>query len=351
MKNKDISYNPKNLQQLRQDAGLTLQQLASAIGVTVAVMHRYEKGACPSIGVAVALARHFRVPVECVLGLTEIGQDALAAYRRKRTEAYEEWLVHGKRAGVAGDEDIIAAWPYNLYEDVFRETQQAPFSQDQMDGLVEALSVLTQREREFIRMVYQEEKRQEAVARELGVSRAFVHAGLQSAVRKLRHHALARMLKNGVSSALLDRAQMEAKNRCLDQRVRERLLARRQSYLAMQTEQCRERDTPPLPERPNETAAYPCITFPGSAGHIPSDAMDTAVTSLKLSPRARNCLLREGMDTVRDIITMGGGYLRDCRGMGTKTFREITEAVYQKTGVRLQWKDAAAPASDLDPDT
>jgi transcriptional regulator with XRE-family HTH domain len=69
------------LKRLRQEAGLTLEALAQASGLTRSYVSKIERGlSAPSVGVALNLAKVLRVPVERLFG-TSPGSETLSIFR------------------------------------------------------------------------------------------------------------------------------------------------------------------------------------------------------------------------------------------------------------------------------
>lgn len=63
---------PVRLKQLRQERGLTQQQLADALGLNSVTYLRYEKGQRePSIDLLIVFAEYFDVSIDFLVGLSE----------------------------------------------------------------------------------------------------------------------------------------------------------------------------------------------------------------------------------------------------------------------------------------
>lgn len=93
------------LKRLRQEAGLTLETLAQASGLTRSYVSKIERGlSAPSVGVALKLAKALDVPVERLFGATSAAE-AVSVFR-----VSEGQPAHGPRivAGASGRHQMMA---------------------------------------------------------------------------------------------------------------------------------------------------------------------------------------------------------------------------------------------------
>lgn len=94
-----------SLKPLRQRAGLTLEDLARATGLTRSYVSKIERGlSSPSVGVAIKLAQALDTPVEQLFGATSSSQAVSITRNPGATGANGPRIV----AGIEGDHRMIA---------------------------------------------------------------------------------------------------------------------------------------------------------------------------------------------------------------------------------------------------
>ena len=189
-------------------------------------------------------------------------------------------------------------WPYNLMKEVFYERQDTQWLDvDQLDGLRYALSTLTEREENCIRLYYESGKNLEEVGNIYNVTRERIRQVIKHGERKLRHPSRANYIRNGYLVASKELYQ-RAFDRWLPEIERARFDAEQKiaEYKALANDE----EVKPIFDKRN---------------------MDIA--DLELSVRPYNCLRRASLNTVGDILEKKPEYMMRVRNLGRKSLEEV----------------------------
>ena len=312
---KRIDFDGSRLKALREMNGLSQSDVATATKVSLASIREYENGKCdPGIYAIVSLADFYRVPVDYILGRTDMLGDPKKEFVEARKEAFEQWLVGGKRIHVPRGYE--APYPYSLVEEIFGKEPESIMTDDQVAGLEYALSTLSEREQKAIRLYYKEEKNLEETGKEFNVTRERVRQILAKGVRKLRHKSRSNYILYGLEgcnarheTVTLER-MIEKENELHDELdMLEKAYEERKAEL--QEKFAAEEMKKQLPEKTDEL-------------HI---------DDLELSVRSYNCLCRADLRTVGKICEAAEkGQLDRVRNLGRKSLVEILERIKEMTG-------------------
>lgn len=189
-------------------------------------------------------------------------------------------------------------WPYNLMAEVFEERQDTQWLDvDQLDGLRYALSTLTEREENCIRLYYESGKNLEEVGNIYNVTRERIRQVIAKGVRKLRHPSRANYIRNGYMVESKE-AYKKAFERWLPEIERARFDA--EQKIAEYKAQANDEEVKPIFDKRN---------------------MDIA--DLELSVRSYNCLRRASLNVVGDILEKDQSYMMRVRNLGRKSLEEV----------------------------
>lgn len=200
-------FNPLYLCELIRISGISSEELAAACGISDSAMHSYlDRGIIPNSVSLVAMADYFVVPLDLVFGrCTEWEAERLLAAFKNRLEiwrkhpeiAYDydqnlESVILTKRA-------LDLPWPHNLGAAV---TMKEDFlSDDQVKGLMYALSQLDDREREVLLAVYRDGATHAELARKLKLSAERIRQIIFRGRRLIKRSSLLKYVLNGYSAA------------------------------------------------------------------------------------------------------------------------------------------------------
>lgn len=352
---KTMRWNPEPLRKLMDEAGLSIDRLNEATGISKMSLFKYLRGEnVPGLDNLMCLADYFAIPMDYLVGRCDLDtaesilHDYASHFMEMRKAPYEAYLVgrkHMNRTELVR-ERYEAPWPYNLLDDIVcpyannRERAEDEYwnetlNASQEEGLRMVLDGLSERERECVYYYYRDGLTLEGVGEKYGVSRERIRQLLAKAVRKMRHPARRRLIDYGPDMIAeeseykkkreeLDRmiAVMDEDERVLSERLRRvseaRLCLQANGLWSQGVETLISDDA--LTERTNEWSLYRPITT------MPLEAMD-------LSVRSYNCLKRRGMNTLGQVMDVArNGDLVHVRNLGRKSIEEVLNKIRVITG-------------------
>ena len=316
MRKKSAYFDGTLLRSLREQAGLSRRELSDGSGVSIQCIQKYEEDNLqPSIFTLVSLADFFRIPTDYLLGRTDLLGDPLEAYWKALDQSYEKWLIHGKRP--ACEEGFLAPYPYNLVEDLYEKESDSILTDDQKEGVEYAISTLTEREKQAIRMFYQDEKTLEEIGKAFNVTRERARQIVRRALRKLRHITLRHYIEYGLHGA-----EIVAEEKSLERKIQrihelhDQLDILEDAYAKRTSNLVEQDDAAMLVEE---------------TGYDIDDLSDIA--DLELSFRAYNCLKRAQIMTIGQLKERAKqGTLRGVYWLGRKSLDEILTKLRKVTG-------------------
>lgn len=260
----NIEQTGKNLEAIRKARGMSLKELADAVGTSLSTVEVHSKN-----GIA---KTDFLMRYAEALGCTIAD------------------LVDGTTDPTAFElpDGIYGRYPWNLAAEVMRineEDSQELYSV-YIPALIESMSDLSDRESEILTMRYKHHMTLEQVANAVGVTRERVRQVEARAIRKLRH-------------------PRHWKHWQLD--TMERYIAAEEKASALELENMRLRSLVPEPEPDKEKPNVYLVT----------------IEDLELSVRSYNCLKRAGYETLGDLVGKTTADLAKCRNLGRKSMEEV----------------------------
>lgn len=299
-------WSPDILNKLIIASGKTYDQIAADAGIGRSTLNKIiNHWYPPSADILIALANYFGVTVDLLCGQVsdEALADILIVYPEYFTGllrcSYEKSLESIPRKIPAG---YISIWPYNLLDDVFQEPVSFVMTDDRIDGLYNALDMLSDREKEWTILSYRDGKANTEIAEMYGRSSNRVMQVLHKAIRKLRHPARKRLIMDGVNGS-----QEIDEERWMISDQKRKLIQER-----MELEGLRK-DVEDLRNRP------------------PLDPLDAHlnIAELDLSVRSFNCLMRADFKTMRELLNCAAeGNLPRIRNFGVKSIKETLQKLY-----------------------
>lgn len=183
-------------------------------------------------------------------------------------------------------------YPYNLMVALTENESDGMnvLDDDRIAGLEYALSTLTERQRTVCKMRFEDEMTYEQIAKRFGLTRERIRQVLAKAIRTLRHPSRFKYIQHGVEIASGKlKAQMQARQAEELERLMD--VERRRSEVR--------------------------------------NILDRPVEALGLSVRAFNCLWRDEIKTVEQLMTLEVDDIKRMRCAGRKTLAEILGAQEQ----------------------
>lgn len=314
------------LQRLVDGTKLSKNTIAECAGISTQSLTAYLSGASqPSLDVAWKLADFLGVSMDYLVGRVDF-QVTPSAYGKFFSKMADEAFTHWTRT-VEDKWDIPrhykTIYPYNLVLSIFGEVsgtdwlsrQEFLLTEDQKDGLKQALSTLSEREQKVISLRYESFMNLEEAGKEFNVTRERIRQVEAKALRQLRHPDRAKFIRHGLNG--LKNIQ-EAKQ--LDREI-ERLTKQK---LAIE-------------EELNGLILEMVDRFQEKVRNQVKKAksFQKDISELELSVRSYNCLKRQGIDTVNDLIQFlksENGSLIGIRNLGRKSAAEVIDRLNDYTG-------------------
>ena len=299
-------WSPDILNKLIEASGKTYDQIAADAGIGRSTLNKIiNHWYPPSADILISLANYFGVTVDLLCG--QVSDEALAniliVYPEYFTGllrcSYEKSLESAPRKIPEG---YISIWPYNLLDDVLQEPVSFIMTDDRIDGLYDALDMLSDREKEWTILSYRDGMANSEIAKMYDRSSNRVMQVLHKAVRKLRHPARMRLILDGVKGS-----QAIDEERSMISNQKRKLIQERKELEELR------KDVEDLRNRP------------------PIDPLDAPldIGDMDLSVRSFNCLMRADFKTMRQLLNrISAGELYLVRNLGVKSIKEVLQKLY-----------------------
>lgn len=201
-------------------------------------------------------------------------------------------------------------YPYNLLQAVLeKKTEEIPveLTADIKAGIEYALGTLEYRDREILRLRFQEQISRAAIGEKLDITQDRVRQLEQRVIQRLREPYRLNYMKYGVAGYV--------RKACTEEYQKGYRLGYEKGY-----ENC-------AADMENGVTRE---GYDVSVLHMPIDSMD-------LDVRPYNCLLRAGCQTVGDCVRMDYDKIRRIRNLGIKSARQIAQALQQMEITHTAW--------------
>jgi len=319
-------WDSSKLKELMDLAQISQRDLARKIGIKETQLKNYiGMYAAPTVNTLMAMADFFMVPTDYILGrtnLTELEEHDIKMllanfYNLARRNSYEQYLYsqkvpRNKNKTIEIPDGFIAPYPYNLLDVIFNGSDylngNSMLTNDQEQGLANALQMLSQRERDCIICYYQNNETYDEIAKKFHVTRERIRQIIAKAVRKMRHSSRSALILYGY-------------NGCQRKKEIELFEKEYEEYIKRKTQLINSKDVDV-----NEINLYL-----------------ESIDELELSVRSRNCLIRKGIHTIDDLLCYldsrpGKSHLeqlQNIRNLGRKSINEIALKVKEKIGINI----------------
>ena len=332
-KGNKMEWNYLLLQSLMDESGLTGQDVANAVDVSLPLVCAWLHGrAVPTRKSFVALADLFGVSLDYIMGrmsdeeARQVQMDYKGYFTQRLDAAWNTYLAERRRGKTpkvpAG---VVPPWPLNLLEACNVDIADVP----REIALEAALKRLPKRSEQMLLAYYKDGRTLEETGVSTGLSTERARQVITKAVQQLRSPELKDILLTGYDPRedyLVKRKQRQDEWEKRLDTVEASLREREEGLMEMQAEIVRMEQTITM----NAQKCGMEIRF--TKPPLEAEDMTESVMDLALSDRARNALLRANIATVGDIVRMRASGLLRVRYMGQLTVSEIRDAVLKKTG-------------------
>lgn len=316
--NLKCEWNPAVLKWLMDASNTSTRELSDGTGIKIGSLHQYQYGkACPSLYTAVKIADYFRVPVDFLVDRCtvnecgEIFSHYADYFKVLRDAAFDAYLVNKYDKDDSMTTKNVSVYPFNLMEAIMWSDDNACFEFDE-DGLEKALTHLTDREQQFVRMRFREEMTLDEISDEVQVGRERVRQVIAKACRKLRHPANMRLIQYG---NLGTEKRDELIRKEAELRARESAVEEKMAKIKEKEEELG------IAEEPEEET-------------VDTGVMGLPLEELEPTMRAYNCLKRTGARTIADVAKLAeDGTLIKIRNMGRRSLIDTLNCLKKKAGL------------------
>lgn len=309
------------LKELMKKTQISQRETAKAIGINYATFISYLKGREPSFENIIKIADYYAIPIDVFLGRCTAEQERqiLENYTENfmvlRRAPYERYIVGRHKIPsnfIYGNYE--SPYPYNLLEDINNGTPiESVIKQDNIDGLNVAMKTLTEREEKCVTLYYQEGKALDEIAQSMKLTRERIRQIIAKALRKLRHPSRSRMIFMGLEGS--EDLKKELISRMIELDKREAELLERETRFEKKVGEAELAEL-------REIARKKIINKP--------------IEELELSVRSFNCLKRNGINHISELIEKLNNNPVDVymmHNLGKKSYEEILTVLdcYLKT--------------------
>lgn len=307
-------WDPQRLAFLVEQCELSEGKICEACGLSSKSLRDYLAGACtPTLPNLIKMADFFCVPVDYLIGRVSyydadlVRKDFKHSFLCLRHDAYEKYLISRKKnvsRPIDDSREILAVWPYNLVDAIFKTPTEDILTKDQIDGLTNAIDTLSEREKKWIYLYYLDGLTLRQIGDIYSIGPERVRQVLAKAVRKLRHPSRAKAIQMGAKLAAAE-AYVTTKE------------AEIRGRTALITEQA---DALKAAEEALQRVFQPQWEF--------------SIDELDLTTHSYNCLMRANIRTLSDLAeALEKGTAIRISMIGKKSLKEICDKVQALTGV------------------
>ena len=351
------TFDHNVLCELLEKSGLSREELAEATDIKEPSLYQYLTGkAVPPLPRLIKLADYFAVPLDVLCGRCseETARNVLEDYgnhfQSLRRASYEAYCFGYDVEKVSFNDSLycdkypVAPWPYNLIEVATGVRAQLPISEELKEGIETALDFLRPREAKALIMVYHDEMSLTEVAKAYGKSHDWASQLHQKAIRKLRSsEALKILISRGTTYAEIVtriwRKQLTLEEVRAKLMSREALIARYEKEIEATTERLSELEAKQEEAKLKVLAVADTIRKAHEANLGPwvfttnwDSPPQITIEDLGLSVRAYNCLKRNGVKTVGELLKKSKKDLLQFHNLGKVSLEEIRQHVLALVG-------------------
>ena len=321
----EYQWDGSILRELKDRSHLSTKDFALKLNLMEDDYQKYASGRYrPNLRLLVRIADYCGTSIDYLMGRSEHHVEFEEQLKIARSKLFEDWLNGAPRPGHF--KDINPPWPYNVVEEILRHKLDDPLTQDQIDGFEEALSTFPERDQQFLREYYEDNKTLEEIGRNHSMSRERPRQVIEHMIFKLRYPPLRGFIKYGKEGYAIHRESIDiaAQLSKLEQ-DREELLARKKSF-EKQLEELRGLE-----------AEIKAVTGEAPKAFEPVKYIaDINVDDMGLSVRSYNCIKRAGINTLAellDVIDNRPEFFLKIRNFGRRSILEVFEKIFALTGI------------------
>ena len=231
----------KRLSHLMAINHITAKQLGILLDVsTVSIAHYMTGLNIPPVEKMVRLADFFGVSMDYLLGREDCPDSTLQESCRTlhrsimerdlKNNPYPVQRTKRARTAVTVCE---APWPYNMLSVVFGDDPSLciPMTQDQKDGLEQAMRTLSDRQKDIILRTYKDGNTLEAVGRDYHVTRERIRQVQAQGIRILRSPSNKALIRYGLKGCAIQRREQKCKEREKKLEQYEKTLSRKEKVI------------------------------------------------------------------------------------------------------------------------
>ena len=321
--NNSAQTESTNIRVLLDAAGVSYADVCRDIGYSYRTLYQAAQGVSrPSLDLAIALADYFAVPLDFLVGRHDretadaILKDFPKHFHEVRRCAYEEYLHAHKDAAFLHIGGYTHPYPYSLAEEITGKPIESVLTQDQLDGMEEALSKLPERTRNMILRYYRDLVTLDDLVKEYGVTRERVRQIIVKGCRTLRYPALRNLVVYGKAGSR-QKSELEQLHRDLTEKQKS-LSEWSESLDKLKAELDKRSDIPAPLKKDAELWTMP-------------------LEAMYLSARSYNALCRHEVSTLGQVVALvKQDRLIGIRNLGRKSYEEITKKIKAITGMSYE---------------
>ena len=313
------------------DPDLSPYKISKEIGIGESSCRLMLEGqTVPYMSTILKIADYFAVPVDILLGrcskdnYDKLLNDYANSFKLLRRYDYEEKLSEEMSSKAVGfipksfpDNKIEGAWPYNLLDILILGHWPYPISEDQDQGIVYALSLLTDKECDVIIRRFVSGETLETCAQELDLSKERIRQIECKAIKKLRHPVRFNSIIYG-KSGNEERLGLSAE---INDLIRERDLLKQK---IIDLRQIVDEEADAIYKNPKSSHDSRMTALQIKYSTEVYEHYRPEIESMDLSFRSFNCLRRANCETVKEVIKLAeSGTLMELRNFGRVSLIEV----------------------------
>ena len=235
-------WDPESIKRLREIKGLSTQQVARAFQMRAASYEKYETGErTPSVKMLIELADFFDVSLDYLVGRceTKTYRDIATWYKDAnevmQRVSYRKYLKEGAKP--KDYFSYVPVFPFNLFEKLTGEVP-VDITDDQISGLEEALSKLTDREEGIVRAYYQHRMGLAQAGIEYGICADSAQKVMTKALQKLKYQDFRKLYVYGLEESRNMMAEERLKRKMQQVRSLEKAIEIKDAELKEKLREC-----------------------------------------------------------------------------------------------------------------
>ena len=324
----EYQWDGSILRELKDRSHLSTKDFALKLNLMEDDYQKYATGRYrPNLWLLVRIADYCGTSIDYLMGRSEHHTDFEEQLKIARSKLFEDWMNGAPRPGRF--KDVNPPWPYNVVEEILGCKLDDPLTQDQIDGFEEALSTFPERDQQFLREYYEDNKTLEEIGRRHSMSRERPRQVMERMIFKLRRPPLRGFIIYGKEGYAIHRESVDIAAQINKlEHDREELLARKKSF-EKQLEELRGLEKEIISITGEAAEAFEPVKY----------VTDIKIEDMGLSVRSYNCLKRAGINTLAEVLNKIDCHPEDylkIRNFGKKSVLEVLDKIFTLTGIRYE---------------